>query len=107
MNEALSEDIEALNGFVYVSDGVKSYRNAQFRRWCDIELCNWPGYSTDFNAIELVWNIIKQEIKNKNPNSQRELQNAVDEVCSNLSLNVVPSCIKKTQTVYSHVISSY
>ncbi len=110
VNEALSEDIEALNGFVYVSDGVKWHRSAQFKRWCerhDIELCNWPGYSADFNAIELVWNIIKQQIKNKNPKSQRELENAADEVCGNLSLNVVQSCIKKTQTVYSHVVSSY
>ncbi|CAF5152708.1 unnamed protein product, partial [Rotaria sp. Silwood1] len=98
VNEALSEDIEALNGFVYVSDGVKWHRSAQFKRWCeqhDIELCNWPGYSADFNAIELVWNIIKQQIKNKNPKSQRELENAADEVCGNLSLNVVQSCIKK------------
>ncbi|CAF4981966.1 unnamed protein product [Rotaria sp. Silwood1] len=110
MNEALSADIEALGGFVYVSDGVKWHRSAQFRQWCkqhDIKLCNWPGYSADFNAIELVWNVIKQEIKNKNPKSQRELEDATDEVCSNLSLNVVQSCIKKIRTVYSHVVSTY
>jgi hypothetical protein len=106
----LSEDLEALNGFVYVSDGVRWHRSAQFRRWCrqnDIELCDWPVYSANFNVIELVWNIIKQETKNKNPKSQLELENAMDEVCSRLSLNVVRSCIKKTQTVYSHVLSSY
>ncbi len=110
VDEALSEEIEALNGFIYVSDGIKWHRSSQFRQWCeqhDIELCNWPGYSADFNAIELVWNIIKQKVKNKNPKSQRELQNAVDETCRNLSLNVVRSCIKKTQTIYSHVVSSY
>ncbi len=46
--------------------------STQFRQWCeehDIELCDWPGYSADFNAIELVWNIIKQEVKAKNPKS--------------------------------------
>ncbi len=61
----------------------------------DIELCDWPGYSADFNAIELVWNIIKQEVKTKNPKSQSELENAVGEACSSLSLNVVRSCIPK------------
>ncbi len=55
----------------------------------------------------MVWNIIKQEIKNKNPKSQRELEDAADEVYSNLSLTVVRSCIKKTQTVYSHIVTSY
>ncbi len=83
---ALSGNIQALNGFVYISDGVKWHRNAQFRRWCEkeqhnIELCKWPGYGPDFNAIELMWNIIKQKIKNKNPKSQREL-----EKCSGWSL---------------------
>jgi hypothetical protein len=110
VDEALSEDRKALNGFIYVSDGVKWHRSTQFRRWCeqhDIELCDWPSCSADFNAIELVWNIIKQEVKTKNPKSQSELENAVDEACSNLSLNVVRSCIKKTQTIYSHVVSSH
>ena len=46
----------------------------------NIELCKWPGYSPDFNAIELIWNIMKQKIKPKNLKSQDELQNAVDEV---------------------------
>ncbi len=73
----------------------------------DIELCDWPGYSADFNAIELVWNIIKQEVKTKNPKSQSELENAVGEACSSLSLNVVRSCTQKTQTIYLHVVSSY
>ena len=110
VNEALSANIRELNGFFYVSDGVKWYRSAQFRRWCEqhhIELFKWPGYNPDFNAIELVWNIIKQKIKSKKSKPQRKLENAVDEVCSNLSLNVVQSCIKKTQTVYSRVVSSY
>jgi transposase len=110
VGEALSEDIEALNGFTYVSDGISWHRSTQFRRWCeenDIELCDWPGYSADFNAIELVWNIIKQEVKAKNPKSQRELENAADEACSNLSLNVIRSCIEKTQTIYSDVVFSY
>ena len=110
VNEALSEDIKTLNGLIYVSDGVKWHRSTQFRRWCehhDIELCDWPGYSADFNAIELVWNIPKQEVKTKNPKSQSELENAVDEACNNLSLTIVRSCIKKTKTIYSHIVSSY
>ena len=68
--------------------------------------CEWPGYSPDFNAIELVWNIIKQKIKNKNPKPQRELENAVDEACNELSLNIVQKCIKKTPIVYQHIVSS-
>ncbi len=109
VNEALSANIRKLNGFSFISDGVRWHRSAQFKRWCEhynIELCEWPGYSPDFNAIELVWNIIKQKIKNKNPKSQRELENAVDEACNELSLNIVQKCIKKTQTVYQHIVSS-
>ena len=56
---------------------------------------------------ELVWNIIKQKIKNKNPKSQRELENAVDEALNGLSLNVIQACIKKTQKIYQHFVSSY
>ena len=99
VNEALSGDLRKLNGFLYVSDGVKWHRSAQFKRWCDqynIELCEWPGYSPDFNAVELVWNIINLEIKTRNPKSQGELENAVDEVLNNLSLNIIQACIKKT-----------
>ena len=71
-NEALSGNLRKLNGFLYISDGVKWHRSAQFKQWCDqynIELCEWPGYSSDFNAVEVVWNIIKQKIKTKNPKS--------------------------------------
>ncbi|CAF4452259.1 unnamed protein product [Rotaria sp. Silwood2] len=68
VNEALSGNLRKLNGFLFISDGVKWHRSAQFKRGCDkynIELCEWPGYSPDFNAIELVWNIIKQKVKNQ------------------------------------------
>ena len=68
VNQALSGNLGELNGYSYVSDGTSWHRSAQFEEWCDkynIELCAWPGYSLDFNAIELVWNIIKQKIKPK------------------------------------------
>ncbi|CAF1066025.1 unnamed protein product [Rotaria sordida] len=110
VNEALSEHLHKFNGFLYISDGVKWHRSTKFKKLCDqynIELCEWPGYSPDFNAIELVWNIIKQKIKNKNPKSQRELENAVDEVLNGLSLSVIQACIKKTQKVYQQFVSSY
>jgi transposase len=69
--------------------------------------CEWPGYSPDFNAIELVWNIVKQKTKIKNPKSQCELENAIDDALNDISLNVVQACIKKTQRVYEHFVSSY
>ncbi len=78
--------------------------------WCDeydIELCEWPGYSPDFNAIELIQNIIKQKVKNKNPKSQDELENPVDEAFDGISLNVIQACIKKTHKIYQQFASSY
>ncbi len=78
--------------------------------WCDeynIELCQWPGYSPDFNAIEFIWNIIKQQVKNNNPKSQDELENAVDEAFDGLSLNVIQACIENTQKMYQQFASSY
>ncbi len=110
VNEAFSGNLRQLNGFLYFSDGVKWHRSPQPQHWCDrhnTKLCEWPGYSPDFNAIELVWNIIKQKIKNNNPKSQRELENAIDEALNDLSLNVVQACIKKTQKVYEQFVSSY
>ncbi|CAF3958476.1 unnamed protein product [Rotaria sordida] len=110
VNEALSANLRQLNGHLYISDGVRWHRSAQFKHWCDqynIELCDWPGYSPDFNAVELIWNTIKQKIKTKNPKSQRELENAIDEVVNGLSLNVIQACIKKTQKVYQQLVSSY
>ncbi len=95
---------------LYVCDGVKWHRSAQFKQWChqhNIQLCKWPGYSPDFNAIELIWNIIEQKIKNKNPKSQDELENAVDDALNDLSLNVIQACIKKTQKIYQQFASSY
>ncbi len=71
-----------MDGFLYVYGGIKWHRSDQFKQWCDrhnIDLGDWPDYSPDFNAIELIWNIIKQKIKNKNPKSQDELENAADE----------------------------
>ncbi|CAF4373017.1 unnamed protein product, partial [Rotaria sp. Silwood2] len=99
----LSEHLPQLNGYLYVSDGIKWHRSAQFKQWChqyDIELCEWPGYSPDFNAIELVWNIVKQNVKMKNPKSQGELEGAVDEAIDELSLNFIQACIGKTQKIY-------
>ncbi|CAF0993582.1 unnamed protein product [Rotaria sp. Silwood1] len=110
VNQALSKNLWELNGYLYVSDGISWHRSAQFNEWCDrynIELCEWPGYSPDFNAVELVWNIIKQKVKTKNPKSQRELENAIDGVLNNLSLSVIQSCIRKTQNVYGQFVSSY
>ncbi|CAF0963006.1 unnamed protein product [Didymodactylos carnosus] len=108
VNEVSSANIRKLNSFSFISDGVRWHRSAQSKRWCEhysIELCEWPGYSPDCNAIELVWNIIKQKTYNKNAKSQRELENAVDEACNELSLNIVQKCNKKTQTVYQHIVS--
>jgi hypothetical protein len=68
VNQALAGNFRKLNGFLYVCDGLKSHRSAQFKQMCDkynIELCEWPGYSPNFNAIEPVWNIIKQKILKK------------------------------------------
>ena len=39
--------------------------------------------------------LLTKEVKNRNPKLQSELENAANEACSNLSLNVVRSCIKK------------
>jgi hypothetical protein len=96
VNEALSGHLRQLNGFSYISDGVKWHISPQFQQWCDrhnIKLCEWPGYSPDFNAVELVWNIIKQKTKIKNPKSQHELENAIDEALNDISLNVVQACM--------------
>ncbi|CAF4138915.1 unnamed protein product [Rotaria sp. Silwood2] len=110
VKEALFGNIRKLNGFFYISDEVKCHRSPQFQQWCDrynIELYEWPGYSPDLNAIELIWNIIKQEIKNNNPKSQCELENAVDEALDGLSMNIIQACIKKTQKIYEQFVSSY
>jgi hypothetical protein len=48
VNEILSGNLRELNGFLYVSDGIRWHRSAQFKQWCDqynIELCESPGYS--------------------------------------------------------------
>ena len=110
VSEMLSGNLRELNGFLYVSDGISWHRSVQFKQWCDqydIELCEWPGYSPEFNAIELVWNIVKQRVKSKNPKSQDELENTVDEALQSLSLNVIQSCIKKTQKIYQQFVSRY
>ncbi len=69
----------------------------------NIEFCEWPDYSSDFHAVEL----IKQKIKNKNSKSQRDLENAVDEARNDLSLHPIQECIKKSQTLYEDFVSSY
>ncbi len=84
VNEALSGYLRKLNGFLYVSDGFKWHRSVQFQQWYDeynIELCEWPGYSPEFNAV--------------------------DEALNSLSLNVIQACIRKTQKVYEQFVSSY
>jgi hypothetical protein len=43
----------------------------------------------------------------KNPKSQRELENTIDEVLNGLSLSVIQACIKKTQNLYQQFVSSY
>jgi hypothetical protein len=39
--------------------------------------------------------------------SQRNLENAVDEACNDLSLKIIPAFIKKTQVSYQHSVSPY
>ncbi len=43
----------------------------------------------------------------KNPKSQCELENTIDEVLNGLSLSVIQACIKKTQNLYQQFVSSY
>jgi transposase len=108
INEALSGNLRKLNGFLHLSDGVKWHRSPQFKQCCDqynIKLCESSGYSPDFNAIELFWNIIKQKTKSKNPKSQRELENAIDDTLNDLSLNVIQAC--KKQDSESILYSNY
>ncbi|CAF1563824.1 unnamed protein product [Rotaria sp. Silwood1] len=43
VNEALSANLRQLNGYLYISDGVRWHRSAQFKHWCDqynSELCD-------------------------------------------------------------------
>ena len=35
VNEVLSGHLRELNGFTYISDGVKWHRRSQFQQWCD------------------------------------------------------------------------
>ncbi|CAF5131493.1 unnamed protein product, partial [Rotaria sp. Silwood1] len=56
VNEALSENLRQLNGFVYISDEVKWHRSPRFQQRCDrqnIKLCEWSDYSPNINAVEL------------------------------------------------------
>ena len=69
VNEVLCENLRELSGFLYISDGIRCHRSVQFQQCCDqynIELCEWPGYISDLNAIELIWNIIKEKVKKQN-----------------------------------------
>ncbi len=54
-----------------------------------------------------MYKLTEERVKSKHPKSQNELENAVDEVLQNLSLNVVQSCIKKTQEIYQQFVSLY
>ena len=40
-------------------------------------------------AIRRVWNIIKEKVKTKNPKSQCDLKNPINEACHNLSFEVL------------------
>ncbi len=105
VNEALSGNLRQLNGFLYISDGVKWHRNFQFQQWLiDIILNYVNGQVIVLISTLSNWSEI---LSNRKPKSKRELENAIDEALNDLSLNVVQACIKKTWKVYEQFVSSY
>ncbi len=54
-----------------------------------------------------VWIFLIHAWRTFNDRSLYEYENAVDEPCNDLSLKVIQGCIKMTQTLYQHSVSSY
>ena len=54
---------------------------------------NHPPYSPDFNAIEFIWKILKDNVESKTPKNINELEEAIKNSWDQITLSQINNCI--------------
>ena len=80
------------SSWTFVHDGAPAHRAKMTKKWLEeqkVRSLGWPANSPDLNIIETIWNMVKQEIKRREPKSADEIWQAAKETWDNVSLEEV------------------
>ena len=72
--------------FIYMHDGAPPHKAIKTKAFLEKEkvpLLDWPGNSPDFNPIENVWKVLKDEVAKLRPKSKPELIKCIREIWQN------------------------
>ena len=82
--------------FTFQQDNDPKHTANKFKRYlkrkedqCVLELMEWSPKSRDLNIIEAIWNHLDRKKIKKQPKSQEELWEVLQNACNNISANVL------------------
>jgi hypothetical protein len=67
--------------------------NKSYLRRYEVPTLPWPSQSPDLNPIENLWSILDDRVKNRVPNSEKELFQVLEEAWNNLPVALLTSLV--------------
>jgi transposase len=82
--------------------GVVNWLNSNTATWTS----DWPPNSPDLNPIENVWSTVKAHVHEQQPNSQQELERAVQKACRHIRADAIERAINSMPKRIEAVIAA-
>jgi len=83
--------------YEFLHDNAPSHTSKKTKDWLKEKkvavVPDFPPYSPDFNGIEYIWKILKDEVESDFPASVEELKYSIKKAWSNLKTETIRNCI--------------
>ena len=103
-NSNVVEDADArwgVGNWIFQQDNAPSHNSKVTKavlKELDINVLDWPPYSTDLNVIEVVWAIMEKRIEKINPKNIDELKQCISDVWEGLTWQIINGLINTMES---------
>ena len=91
-------------------DGAPCHQSCQTTVYltskCICMLSDWPAQSPDLNLIENLWEILKENVRKRNPNTLNELWSVAEEGWNAIPTEVITKLYASSKKRFNEVISA-